>query len=93
MKLEIELPDYTDEHGISRPWVANHKITVATYDNKEIVIRANAEGLISLAYHCLILAQRTVPDGFHFHNEASIDQLEQDSANLVIERNNWPELV
>ena len=88
MKLEIEVPDYPAEQGVMRAWAQGFRIAVVTY-GAEVVIRANSAGLLSLARHCLILAQDSVPDGFHFHYEVSSDHLQHGSVGLVLERDDF----
>ncbi len=91
MKFEIEVPNYTAEQGVGREWDEEYRIAVASYGT-EVVIRANSAGLISLARHCLTLAQHDVANGFHFHYEVSFDHLEAGSVGLVIERDDWQEV-
>ncbi|MDQ5825125.1 MAG: hypothetical protein M3441_13100 [Chloroflexota bacterium] len=88
MKLEIEVPDYSVEQGVMRTWDEGSRIAVVSYGT-EVLIRANSAGLITLARHCLILAQHSVPEGFHFQYEVSSDHLETGSVDLVIERDDF----
>ena len=88
MKLEIEIPDYSAEQGVVRGWDEGFRIAVDSY-NTEVVIRANSAALLSLVRHCLILAQDSVPEGFHFHYDVGLDLLQAGSAELVIERDDF----
>lgn len=48
MNLEINLPTYSEELGLQASWEPGFEIAVHVVAN-EIVIRANKQGLISLA--------------------------------------------
>ena len=83
MRYDIDLPDYEPGHGLRLRWDAGAEIA-ATLD-EEFVIRANPEGLRSLAYHLLALAQPGVPAGTHVHLD-EWSGLVEGSAGIVVER-------
>ncbi|TCZ79381.1 hypothetical protein E0485_05835 [Paenibacillus albiflavus] len=84
MKIEIEIPEYSDDKGITRTWEDGYDINAKIFGN-EIVIEANKEGLITLAKHLLALAQENIDSGFHFHYE-DMHGLEDGSVSFVIEK-------
>lgn len=59
----------------------NFTISAQIIDNA-ICLKANAAGLISLAKHCLTLAQAEVPKGHHVHYDES-NSLEEGSNELM----------
>ena len=63
-------------------WVDGFKISVSTY-NKELIISANKEGLLSLSCQLQALAEG-VP-GDHIHYDV-YNSLEEGSLELIIER-------
>lgn len=65
-------------------WVDGFKIQVRTAD-REVVLSANREGLLSLAGHLIVLADE-VP-GSHIHLDEH-NSLEDHSDELIIERVN-----
>ncbi len=85
MKIEIDLPDYNEENGIQMVWERGFIID-AQSNNESVVIRANKEGLISLAKQLLIIAQDQIPKGYHFHYDES-NSLENGSCEIIIEKN------
>jgi hypothetical protein len=84
MELKLEIPDYNIESGISYNWERNFVIETS-YRNGQIHIKANKEGLISLANHFLNIAQESVPTGHHMHFD-DINSLEDGSIELIIEK-------
>lgn len=56
MKVESEVPEYSRETGLSFIWEEGFLIEHLTGNNSAI-IKANKEGLISLARHLLMLTQ------------------------------------
>jgi hypothetical protein len=84
MKYEIEVPDYSEKTGIKMNW--NYGFTIdGRISNNTVVIKANKEGLISLARHLLNLSQESIPLGYHFHLDES-NSLEDGSCEIVIEK-------
>jgi hypothetical protein len=63
-------------------WVVGFEIKTA-YENGEIVISANREGMISLAKHLTTLADGAPGDHIHYDEH---NALEDGSADLIIER-------
>ena len=86
MIVQIEVPKY-EGRGLRFVWEDDFCIkTEAHHEGHDYVfIRANAPGLVSLARHFLLLAQSTVPTGFHFHLDDS-NSLEDGSVELIVEK-------
>lgn len=84
MNLEINLPTYSEELGLQASWEPGFEIAVQVVAN-EIVIRANKQGLISLAKQLLILAQDEVPQGAHFHLDDT-NSLEMNAVPMILEK-------
>ena len=64
-------------------WEEGFTISVGT-DSNTVVIRANREGLLSLANHMAALAEET--PGSHIHLD-EYNALEEGSVELIIEKN------
>ena len=64
-------------------WEEGFTISVGT-DSNTVVIRANREGLLSLANHMTALAEET--PGSHIHLD-EYNALEEGSVELIIEKN------
>lgn len=60
-------------------------IIEAEIDQNSVIIKANSEGLISLANHLLALAQAEVPHGYHLHLDDS-NSLEPGSSEIILEK-------
>jgi hypothetical protein len=84
MEISITVPDYNPENGIQFKWEDGFGIEVKT-DGETTTIKANKEGLRSLANHLLNLAQENVPAGYHMHFD-ELNSLEEGSTELIIER-------
>jgi hypothetical protein len=84
MKMTIEVPDYSPEHGIRTEWEYGFNIS-SHIDDGSAIIKANRAGLVSLARHLLVLAQPEVPSGAHIHLDES-NSLEDGSCELIIEK-------
>jgi hypothetical protein len=84
MKIEIDVTDYSAEHGPTMEWEAEHKIETYVEDGVMRIV-ANRDGLVSLARLLLTLAQSQVPTGSHWHLDES-NSLEDGSVELIIER-------
>lgn len=86
MKQEIEIICYNSNDGLRLCWESDFSIKVCV-ENNETFICANREGLMSLAKHCLTLAQNSVPVGTHIHLD-EYNGLEDNSAELIIVKAN-----
>lgn len=76
--------------GLKAEWESGFRIA-ALFENGVVSIRANQEGLITLAKHLLTLAQPDVPSGHHFHYD-SFTCLDDDSVSFILERtDSWAE--
>lgn len=84
MKVTVELKDYNELKGLEYSWEGNFSIETQI-NNNGIVIKANKEGLFSLANQLLTLAQDEVPSGSHFHYD-EYNSLESGSCDLVISK-------
>ena len=80
----VTVPDYEPGGALRFAWAEGFRIEVDASAG-EVVIRANSAGLVSLAQHCLTLAQAAVPAGSHLHLTDSVE-LEPGSGDLIIER-------
>ncbi|HEX2909509.1 MAG TPA: hypothetical protein VH186_01780 [Chloroflexia bacterium] len=84
MRIELDVPEYSLETGISLDWEEGFTIK-SRIENSSIVIEANREGLISLARHLLTLAQIEIPSNSHIHLD-EYNSLENESCEIIIER-------
>ena len=84
MKIELDVPSYAENGSLVAEWDSGFEIATSV-DDGEVVIRANAAGLRSLARHLLCLAGDEVPRGRHFHFD-DLNSLEDGSAPVIIER-------
>jgi len=84
MEIKIDIPDYRLEAGLRIKWLDGFVISV-NQETGSTVIKANKNGLISLAVQFLTLAQDNVPSGAHIHYDDS-NSLENGSSEFVIER-------
>ncbi len=80
----VEVGSYSPQQGLRMAWTEGFVIVV-TLSADQVVVRANREGLISLAQHLLTLAEDGVPAGAHIHLSPH-DALEAGSGELVLER-------
>lgn len=85
MELIIELQEFDKTKGFQFNWHENFKIETKIKNNKEIIISANKEGLLSLANHLLNLAQDSVPLDYHLHFD-EYNSLENSSKELIIQK-------
>jgi hypothetical protein len=81
---QVKIPDHLASGPIRYDWADGSRIEL-DISHGEAVIRANSAGLISLAQHCLVLAQARVSAGQHLHLTDSAG-LEAGSGELIIER-------
>lgn len=84
MKVIVEINDYSKENGICLRWEPGFKIE-CTESSDTVLIKANSEGLKSIANHCLTLAQEAAPKHRHIHLDSS-NSLEDGSIELIIEK-------
>ncbi len=84
MEMKISVPQYSKDTGVSFEWESNFEIHTEAKDSC-INIRANKEGLISLAKILLTLAGDEVPVGEHVHLDG-YNSLEEGSVELILER-------
>ena len=81
---EKKLPKYSSSDGLILDWVNGFEIK-SNVSEDGMVIKANKEGLLSLANHLTNLAQADVPLGTHIHLD-SLNSLEDGSDNIIIEK-------
>ncbi len=81
-EFKLFVPKYNPKEGISLNWDDEAEIEVRIED-KEVLLFANKEGLISLANLLLNLSQIEIPSGRHIHLD-SYDSLEEGSNGLII---------
>lgn len=81
---EKKLPKYSSSGGLKLDWVNGFEIK-SNVSEEGIIIKANKEGLCSLANHLANLAQSDVPLGTHIHLD-SLNSLEDGSDNIIIEK-------
>ena len=84
MILMINVPEYTPKGSIRLEWEDNFTIETHLTQN-DVLIKANAPGLISLARHLLSMAQPEVPKYYHLHFD-DLNSLEPGSCELIIEK-------
>jgi hypothetical protein len=84
VERRIEVPAYGPDSHLNFEWDDGFRIVVDRATS-EVAITANAAGLVSLARHCLTLAQASVPPGSHIHLTDSVE-LEPGSGDLIIGR-------
>lgn len=82
--ITVRIPDYSPGKGFEFIW-EDGAIIETKIEDKIVEIRANKEGLISLANHFLNLAQDSIPSGYHFHLD-EFNSLEEGSNELIIEK-------
>lgn len=70
--------------GMQLKWEEGYSIKVEQR-NREILISANREGLLSLANHLIALAQEEAKKGTHFHFD-EYNSIEENSIDLIIEK-------
>ncbi|MGW4517167.1 Imm32 family immunity protein [Streptomyces sp. NPDC004393] len=83
MEHIVQVPDYRPGGGIQLSWDEDFEIAVSV-SGSEVSIKANREGLVSLARHLLTLAQDQVHGGAHIHLTA--DQEIDSDHDLILER-------
>lgn len=84
MQISLNINEYDKLNGLQLAWEKYYKIEVKDIQG-EIMIRANSEGLLSLANHLVNLAQYDVPINTHIHLD-EYNSLEEGSLELVIQK-------
>jgi hypothetical protein len=84
MERKIDIPVFDTNKGLIYKWEDGFNIHAEVVAG-EIIIKANKEGLISLANHLLNLAQDEVPEGYHMHFD-EYNSLEEGSAEIIIQK-------
>ncbi|NRF37199.1 hypothetical protein HQN83_00630 [Pedobacter sp. LMG 31643] len=84
MEVKIEIPKFSRDTGITYLWTEGFELNV-TIDNNVVIIKANKEGLISMANHLLNLAQDGIPKNHHMHFD-EFSSLEGGLEELIIEK-------
>jgi hypothetical protein len=84
MRVSIDVPDYSHEHGLRMVWEVGYEVSVHA-ENNEVVISANRAGLISLARLLLTPADDRAPSGSHWHLDSD-NSLEEGSCEVIIEK-------
>lgn len=79
-----KLPKYSSNVGLKLDWVNGFEIR-SNASEGDMIIKANQEGLLSLANHLTNLAQSDVPAGTHIHLD-SLNSLEDGSDEIIIEK-------
>lgn len=79
-----KLPKYSSNGGLKLDWVNGFEIK-SNVSEDGMVIKANKDGLLSLANHLANLAQSDVPIGTHIHMD-SLNSLEDGSDDIIIEK-------
>lgn len=83
-KITIEIPSYKKSEGFKFNWKDGFEISF-TCKNSQGILRANKEGLVSLANHLLNMAQDEIPNDYHIHLD-DYGSLEEGSNELIIEK-------
>ena len=58
MKEIIEFPDFIPSEGFQFKWIGDSQISISCDEEDIVVIRANKDGLLSLANHLLNLSHQ-----------------------------------
>jgi hypothetical protein len=83
-QIKLEIPKYSPIYGVWPLWENDAIVHVHIDQEREVVLQANKEGLISLARQLLTLAQDEAPSGSHIHYDEN--SLEGDSCELIIDK-------
>jgi hypothetical protein len=84
MKITIEIEPAQTNGALKLRWISGYEIHSKIQGN-EVSIKANKEGLESLAAHLMALAQESINPGHHLHLD-SMNSLEDGSCELIFER-------
>ena len=83
-KVSVSIPDYNPSKGIQYTWEDGFEVQTEL-DDDSIVIKANKEGLKSLAYQLLTLAELPEDKKSHLHYDEH-NSLEEGYIELIIDR-------
>lgn len=83
IKYELDVPAYEGE-GIRTEWLDDSRVFVDLFDDG-VYIKANKDGLITLAMHLLTMASNEITSGMHLHYDV-YGGLEEGSIELLIEK-------
>jgi hypothetical protein len=82
--IKIEIPLYSEEQGFKIDWESNFKIFF-NQSGDQLMLKANKEGLRSLAKILLLLSQDKIPLNYHVHLDDT-NAFEENSVDLIIEK-------
>lgn len=84
MKINLDIPDY-DGNAIDIVWEnkSDYKVEI---NEREVVIAANDEALVSLAKQMLYLAYNNIPAGSHVHYDSFFTKNNIGECELIIEK-------
>ena len=83
-KFILNIPEYSAEKGLKIQWKDNYHIDIEI-QNSQVIIQANAEGLISMAMLFVSLADKNVPVNYHVHLDDT-NSLEEHSIEMIIQK-------
>lgn len=84
-EIEGVIPVYSPEEGLWPIVEEDYTISTRRDPDGSIIIKADKDGLLSLAWHLFTLAQEEVPQGVHIHY-STWNMLEEGSCELIIEK-------
>jgi hypothetical protein len=83
--VTLEVPVYSKERGLARPWPAEYYLAVYVVEKGYVTIEGDPAGLRGLATQLLSLAEREVPAGYAHDLDRSLPaELESGSVPLVL---------
>ena len=86
MQIKLSIPDY-DGNALDVIWEENSNYSLSVEENG-VVLRANKQGLISLAKQMIYMAYNNLPTGSHVHYDSFFTKLNNEGVELVIEKDN-----
>jgi len=84
MQRFIEIGEKSTDGSFRLVWEDGYEIHSAIQGD-EIIIKANRQGLRTLASHLMALAEEDVSSGYHIHLD-DLNSLEDGSYGIVLER-------
>lgn len=84
MIVNFEIPDY-DGNAVDVIWEDGAKY-IATSDEESVILKANSEGLLSLAKQMIYLALNSIPTGSHVHYDEFFVGKGVSDKHLIIEK-------
>jgi hypothetical protein len=81
----IEVPDYDPRRGVVT-LIDEGGTVVVRHGDYGVAIEADRAGLLDLARWCLALADEQAPSGVHVHLDPGLEMLGQESASLMLGR-------